>query len=130
LSIEFDSLLHDIIGSKMHRNNIRGVRLQPPIQLVLVRDIDGKKPAVAFIVAVVLCVSAVVQFTVAHSVVWRRSQSLARQQTISVMLSPKGMKRMVVLADCADVVAARVVKKSSLKDTMVAVVVRYRTGGC
>jgi hypothetical protein len=60
LSVEFNSLLDDIIGSKMHCNNIRGVRLQPPIELVLIRDIDSKKPAVAFIVAVVLGVSAVV----------------------------------------------------------------------
>jgi len=37
------ALLHDIIRAQMHRNNIRGICLQPSIKLILVRDIDGQE---------------------------------------------------------------------------------------
>lgn len=54
------ALLHDIIRPKMHRHDIRRVPRQPAIQLILVRNIDGQEPRVALVVAVVLCVAAVV----------------------------------------------------------------------
>lgn len=54
------TLLHDIISPQMHRNHIRGIRLQPPLQLLLLHDINGQEPRVALIVAVVLRVFAVV----------------------------------------------------------------------
>lgn len=38
----------------MHRHDIRGVLLQPPYKLVLVRDVDGLETSVAFVVAVVV----------------------------------------------------------------------------
>jgi hypothetical protein len=44
----------------MHSNHIRGVRLEPAIQLVFVGDVDGEKAAVALVIAVVFGVFAVV----------------------------------------------------------------------
>lgn len=44
----------------MHRNHIRGIRLQPPIQLPFIRDIDSKETRVAFVVAIVGRVAAVI----------------------------------------------------------------------
>jgi len=44
----------------MHRNHIRRIAFQPPIQLALVCDINGEETRVAFVVAVVGRVRAVV----------------------------------------------------------------------
>lgn len=53
-------LLHDVVGSEMHGDYIGGVGLEPAIELVLVRDVDGQEARVAFVVAVILVVAAVV----------------------------------------------------------------------
>jgi hypothetical protein len=44
----------------MHSHHIRGVRLQPSLQLISVRDVDGQEAAVALVVTVVFGVAAVV----------------------------------------------------------------------
>jgi hypothetical protein len=54
------ALLHNIISPQMHGNNICGISLQPPIQLVLIRNIDSQEAVMPFIVAIVLCISAVI----------------------------------------------------------------------
>lgn len=53
-------LLHDVVGAQVHGDHVGGIILQPAIQLVLVRDVDGQEPRVALVVAVVLAISAVV----------------------------------------------------------------------
>lgn len=53
-------LLNDVVGAEVHGDDIRGVGLQPAVQLVLVRNVDGKEARVAFVVTVVLGVFAVV----------------------------------------------------------------------
>jgi hypothetical protein len=57
--------------------------------------------------------------TEAHSVVCSFCQSLERQQTISVILSPKGMYRRVTLEDCALTVAASAERASIRRQTIV-----------
>lgn len=44
----------------MHGNHIRRVRLQPAVQLLLVRDVDGQESAMALVVAIILGVFAAV----------------------------------------------------------------------
>jgi len=53
-------LLHNIIRTQMHRNHVRGICLQPPIQLPFIRNVDSEETRVAFVVAVVGRVRAVV----------------------------------------------------------------------
>jgi len=53
-------LLHNIIRAQMHRNHIRRITFQPPIQLPFIRNIDSEETRVAFVVAVIGRVAAVV----------------------------------------------------------------------
>jgi len=50
----------DVVGAQVHCDDIGRVLLQPAHQLLLVGNVDGQKPRVALVVAIVLCVAAVV----------------------------------------------------------------------
>lgn len=51
--------MHDIVRAQMHGNHIRRIRLQPSLQLVLLRNLNGEKARVTLMVSIVLCIRAV-----------------------------------------------------------------------
>jgi hypothetical protein len=53
-------LLYNIVGSQVHGHHVGRILVEPAVELVLVGNVDGQKARVAFIVAVVFGVAAVV----------------------------------------------------------------------
>lgn len=55
----------------MHGNYISRIRLQPSVQLIPVRNINGKEARVTLVIPVIFCVSAVVLVLAAADKVYR-----------------------------------------------------------